>query len=111
MLVLEQNLEIHRLRHGPSRRHRLQVHFDLIALPQLAAGLRRNAVDQDVAVVNQPLDPRSRQLEIAAGQKLIHARPVGIVGVTGAFEAEAPYQMFDLTWPLDFTSTSTTARS
>ena len=92
------------------------------------AGLgHRRAADRDHAAIDQALDLGPGQLRIARRHE--HVEPRTGVGV-GRDKAAATgrdslpdwlprivvlfvvgYQIFDLTWPLDFTSTSTIARS
>jgi hypothetical protein len=113
MLVLEQHRERDVLGQRLDRRRRPLGDDDLVTCAQLVTGLRRRAVDDDVAGLDQPLELRPRYLEaVLGGQEVVEAQALGgriRGGLVG--EPVVRYQIFDLTWPLDFTRTSTMARS
>jgi hypothetical protein len=110
VVVLEQDHERHRLGLGDQRRGRPHPHDDLVAGAQLDARLGcRRAADEDVALVDQALDLRAAQLGQPRGDERVE--PLGDRRVAG-LDAEAMlYQILDFTCPLDFTRTSTIARS
>ena len=118
--VLEQHHQLHRLRLGARRHRRRDAHVDAITGAQARTRLGRAAVDLDQALVDQAAHLRAGQRPLAAaqrlGQELIQP---GRVLRAGGSDVELPalvgcglgYQIFDLTCPLDFTRTSTRARS
>jgi hypothetical protein len=108
--VLEEDDQVHRLRLGADRLGRAEEHHHLVAGAQLDPGLvGLDAVDQDVAVLDQALGLRPAQLRDPRGDEDVEPLP----GPTLLLGDERPlfYQIFDLTCPLDFTRTSTMARS
>jgi hypothetical protein len=93
VLVLEEDVERHRLRAGRDRRGRADADHHPIAGAQRRTGLGRGgAVDQDVALVDQALDLGAGQLGDAGGDEDVE--PAGGVGDQDVL---VRYQIFDLT--------------
>jgi hypothetical protein len=105
------------------RRRRTQPDLDPVAVAELGARLvDGGAVQADVPLLDQPLDLGAGQLRVAAGEEGVEARPHLLVAGArrGGVELELldaaarvgrAHQILDFTCPLDFTRTSTIARS
>lgn len=118
--VLEQNRERNVLWHGASQNRRRLRDLDFVSGTELGTRFSRLAVYQHMSFVDEALDLGTSELEIRLDEKVIESNTqVRLVRLTAKDMAGdqrfgrqvVVYQIFDLTWPLDFTSTSTRARS